>query len=246
MVASTNTTPYRDESSPDDTRRTALATRTPRSILASASNVPLPPSPSVIADAVDRRTAALRRKAVKSWKKSGVTDRAEGLRDILSSVVSVETVILLIEAFGLRTEVLPSRYAFTIPGIAALRTPDWPVFIPDLFLLLTSTFWAPFTLWLSTSLFVPLLFSYFFNLTIKTKGAIRSHSAAYKFDPLTFNLTKALLAYLVYYQGVKFGGLLGYNSVYKVEGSIPGGADGLLIGSAIGAIISVYEAVLKK
>ncbi|KAI9891187.1 MAG: hypothetical protein M1814_003030 [Vezdaea aestivalis] len=234
-----------DESSPDGTGRSALLARTPRANLAFARNVPLPPSPAVVADAIDRRTAALRRKAIKSWKKSGVTDRAEGLRDTLSSVVSVEALVLLIEAIGLRTEVLPTRYAFTIPGVAPLRTPAWPVYLPDFFLLLTSAFWLPVTLWLTTSFIAPLAFAYFFNLSHKAKASTRS-SSAYKFDPLTFNIAKALVTYLVYGQGVKFGGIVGDDSPWRIITSVPGGYEGILIGAGIGALTSVYEAVLKK
>jgi hypothetical protein len=198
-----------------------------------------------VADAIDRRAAAIRRRAIKSWKKSGVTDRAEGVRESLSNVVSVETLVLLIEFLGLRTEVLPSRYAFTIPGVAVLRTPDWPVFLPDFFLLLTSSFWAPVLLLLTTSLFAPLIFAYFFNLTLKTKSAQRSHSGGYRFDPLTFNVTKALITYFVYAQGVQFG-VLGEDSVERIISSVPGGYEGILIGAGVGALTSVYDAVLKK
>ncbi len=231
--------------------KTSLATRTPRANLNLARNVPLPPSPAVVADAIDRRTAVLRSKMTDVWNHYGVIDKAEDLRDSLSSVSAIEAVVLAIEAFGLRAEVLPLRYAFTCPAVPVLHTSDFNVFLPDMFYLLTAAFWSPFTLWFITSLAVPLTFAYFFNLTLKNRsshGATRSHSArvTHVFDPLTFNIVKALTAFLVYSQEVKFGGLLGYESVDRVRLSLPGGTEGMLIGAAVGAVASIYDAALKK
>ncbi|KAI9756550.1 MAG: hypothetical protein M4579_003809 [Chaenotheca gracillima] len=241
-----------DDSSPDTAgRKSALLTRTPRPNLALARSVPLPPSPAVVADAIDRRTAVIRSKVSDAWDDSGVTKRAEGIRDALSSVVSIEAATLAIEAIGLRPEILPLRYAFTIPPLALLKTAAWPVALPDFFLILTSSFWAPLTLWITTSLTVPLIFAYFFNLTRQGKSGhagtrSRSANTGYEFDPLTFNVAKALIAILVYSQDVKFGGLIGNESVERIRGSVPGGIQGILLGAGIGALASIYEAVLKK
>ncbi|KAI9838808.1 MAG: hypothetical protein M1837_002301 [Sclerophora amabilis] len=241
-----------DESSPDTTSRiTALATRTPRANLALARSVPLPPSPAVVADAIDRRTAVLRSKVSGAWDDSGVTKKIEDVRESLSTVLSIEALALAIEATGLRSEILPLRYAFTLPPLPVLGTSALPVSLPDLFLLVTSSFWSPFILWASTSLAVPLIFAYFFNLTLKAKPGhvtTRSHSSnpGHVFDPLTFNIAKALVAFLVYSEDVKFGGLVGYDSVERIRGSVPGGADGILVGAGIGGLVSIYEAVLKK
>jgi hypothetical protein len=118
-------------------------------------------------------------------------------------------------------------------------------------LLLTSSFWAPFTLWASTSLFIPLLVSYFFNLTLKPKPlhATRAHTApepTYKFDPLVFNVVKALITYAVYAQGFRFGGFVENSTVERIGGAVTGGYEGILIGAGIGALASIYEAILKK
>ncbi|KAI9805090.1 MAG: hypothetical protein M1825_000924 [Sarcosagium campestre] len=230
---------------------TDIANRTPRRNLALARSVPLPPSPAVVADAIDRRTAVLRHKVGNAWTNAGLTERAEGVRESLSTVVSIEALIFAIEAFSLRSEVLPQRYAFTIPAIALLHTPAIPVSLPDLFLLLTSSFWSPFTLWLLTSLAVPLAFAYFFNLTLKSKSGAshsRSHSShtVYRFDPLTFNIAKALVAFLVYVQDVKFGGFVSEDNVDRIRSALPGGAFGIILGASIGGLATIYEAVLKK
>lgn len=252
-----SSTPSSDESSPDQSGRSiksALAARTPaRANLALARNVPLPPSPAVIADAVDRRTAVLRSKVSGAWDNAGLTERAEGWRDTLSSVTAIDLLVVLVEAWGLRGEVLPSRYAFTVPAVTLLLTPDWAVYLPDLFFLLTAAFWGPFTLWLSTSVLLPLVFAYFINLTLKhraggssTRGHAAAAKSAHSFDPLTFNVAKALVAYLVYSQEVRFGGLIGDDSVERVAGALPAGPTGIFIGAGIGAVASIYEAVLKK
>ena len=167
-------------------------------------------------------------------------------------MVSIEALILAVEAFGLRTGVLPLRYAFTLPALTGSGSSGWPVSLPDLFLLLTSSFWSPVTLWASTSFLVPLLFAYFFNLTLKTKSGhtgTRVHQPTqptHQVDPLSFNVAKALVTYLVYTQGVTFGGIFGAEAVETVRAAVPGGEKGILIGSAIGALTSLYEAILRK
>jgi hypothetical protein len=225
----------------------ARAARTPRaSALAFASSVPLPPSPSVVAQAIDRRTAVIRRKVSQSFEDSGVVETAESARETLSTVVSIEVLILAFEAYFLRKEVLTDRYAFTIPASTLLHTKAYPVLIPDLFLLLTSSFWSPATLWAFTSLFVPLASAYFFNLT--SKKNTRSHTTHfnYEFDPLTFNIVKALLTYVVYAQDVTFGGLVDLESVARINAALYGGWQSVIVGTGIGILVTFYEAIIKK
>ena len=220
-----------------------------RSSIAFASNLRLPPSPTVVADAIDRQAENLRSSVNEVWDRAGITEYAESTRDYLSTVASIEFLALMVEAFGLRSEILPMRYAFTIPAIRALHTSDLPVKIPDLFLLLTSAFWSPFSLWLLTSLLLPLAFAYFFNLTLKAKdshGTRTRNVQVSQFDPLTFNVIKALVTWLVYSQGVNFAGLVSYYSILTVNGAVPGGYQGIMIGAGIGALTSIYEAVLRK
>ncbi|KAI9793244.1 MAG: hypothetical protein M1816_000665 [Peltula sp. TS41687] len=227
----------------------SVASRTTprRSISSLTQPIPLPPSPAVVADVIDTSTAELRSKVGNLWENAGIVERAEGLRDSLSSVVSIEALVLAIEAFGLRSQVLPFRYAFTIPAIAGLGSSGWPVHLPDLFLMLTSSFWSPVALWASTSLLVPLFFAYFFNLTLRNnQSPLESSQPIYRFDPLAFNVVKALFTYLVYGQNVNFGGLVGRETVDTVRAAVPGGSTGILIGSAVGALTSIYEAILRK
>ena len=133
-------------------------------------------------------------------------------------------------------------YLTTFPAIKVLRTSKYAVKIPDLFALLNMSFWGPFSLWLVTSILLPLTFAYFFNLSLK---ATRGRKLRHQFDPLTFHVAKALLSWLVYAKGVT-GGWASPLSVVRVEGNVPGGWRGLVLGAIVGGVMSVYEAVLKK
>lgn len=239
------------EVEPATTRSRTALTRTPRasalSNLSFASSVPLPPSPSVVADAIDRRTKLLRRRVSNAYESSGAIETAQATRETLSTVVAVQALIIAFELLKLRAEVLPNRYAFTIPPIVFVRQTPYDIFLPDLFLLLTSSFWGPTMLWSFTSLFIPLFAAYFFNLTAKPSKT-RSHTAhfAYSFDPLTFNIVKALLTFVVYGQDVTFGGLVDLEYVARINSALYGGWQGVLTGTGIGALVTLYEAVLRK
>jgi hypothetical protein len=209
--------------------------------------VPLPPSPAVVAQAIDRRTQALRSRVSDAFEESGIVERAHATREGLSTVVSVQSLIVLFELYFLRPELLADRYAFTIPAITLLKTPDYPVKIPDLFLLLTSSFWGPALLWAFTTFFIPLTAAYFVNLTSKPKSR-SGHSThfAYEFDPLTFNIVKALLTFVIFGQDVTFGGLVDLEYVARINSALYGGYQGVLVGTGIGTLVTLYEAVIRK
>lgn len=210
--------------------------------------MPLPASPAEVADAIERQTAIVTSKVGTMWKESGVTNGAESLRERLSSVVSIEVATLAVEAYGLQRLTLPWQYVLDTPAVRSAGLNSYAVHLPNLFKLLESTFWAPTTLWATTSLFIPLFFAYFFNLTLKTKTThgITSSKAAYRVDPLIFNITKALFTWLVYAQGVRFMGAFSDTTVLAVNAALPGGYQGAMIGAGIGIITSIYDAVLKK
>jgi hypothetical protein len=182
-----------------------------------------------------------------AYEESGIVETAQAARESLSTVVAVQAIVIAFELYNLRKEILQDRYAFTIPAISILGTHDYAVKIPDLFLLLTSSFWGPATLWASTSLLIPLFASYFFNLTSKpSRGRSQSPHFNYAFDPLTFNIVKALLTFVVYAQDVTFGGLVDLEHVARINSAIYGGWKGVIVGTGIGALVTLYEAVLKK
>ncbi|KAJ9636879.1 hypothetical protein H2201_006499 [Coniosporium apollinis] len=233
------------ESAPETIK--TLATRTPRAVQHAVSQVPLPPSPAVVTDAIERQTAIVRDTVSDYWSRSGIVENAEYLREVLSSVVGVEAAALLVEAWGLQRVTLPWRYAFDIPAIKALGTHSHEVRLPDFFVMVTSSFWSPTTLWASTSLLIPLLFAYFFNLTLNSKSSRSSRAPPTRqADPLTFNIMKALVTWLVYSKGMTFNGLVSEGTVMTVNEAVPGGYQGVMIGAGIGILTSIYEAVLKK
>ncbi|KAL2132553.1 hypothetical protein VTI74DRAFT_3637 [Chaetomium olivicolor] len=178
------------------------------------------------------------------------------MREWLSSVHSVVSAIALFELYKLRQEVLPDRYAFTVPAVAWLGTPDWPVQLPDMFCLLTAGFWAPVLTWLATSVVVPGVVGYFFNLSeahrqTGSSRATRRSSAAgreqeYSVDPLMFSIVKAVVTYVVYAQGVTFGGLVSPETVARINGALYSGWQGVLVGTAVSGVVAVYDAVLRK
>jgi hypothetical protein len=204
----------------------------------------------VIVEKIDRQTAKVRSDIAKAWTKSGIVEKTDSFRDRVSATVTIESLAILVELYGLRSEILPSKALAVIPAMKALNTPDIPVMVFDLFVLLSSDFWVPFTLWLTSSVLLPMLFSYIFNLSLKAKhGGIR-HSRhvppAAQYDPMSYNISKALITWLLYDQGVRLGGLVNSEALAKIEVALPGGHHGLFVGAGIGILLSLYEAILKK
>lgn len=173
--------------------------------------------------------------------------------------------MLLLEAYGLQQRTLPWRYAFTLtlpfrlPFLLEMGS-KLDVHIPDFFALLDAEgFWGPTVLWVLTSLLLPMLAGWFFNLSGAAAGRASSSSSSlssaalrkvgeqqqqHRVDPLAFNVAKALLAWLVYERGAGLGGLVSRESVDVVRASLPGGVAGVLVGTGIGGLGCLWEAVL--
>ncbi|KAI9054115.1 hypothetical protein LZ554_001286 [Drepanopeziza brunnea f. sp. 'monogermtubi'] len=240
------------EVEPATTRAKSALTRTPArgsrlSELALASNLPLPPSPSVIANQIDRQTQVIRSKISDYYEDSGVVEYAHATRENLSTVQAIQAAVVLFEAYNLRPELLADRYAFTIPAINHLTSSPHDIKIPDLFLLLTSSFWNPASLWAITTLIIPLIAAYFFNMTAKpSKSRHDEPQFNYTFDPLTFSIAKALLVFVIFGQDVTFGGLVDLESVARINSAVYGGWKGVLVGTGVTGLITLYDAVLKK
>lgn len=116
--------------------------------------------------------------------------------------MAVHLTFLLIEGYGLGSEVLPWKYAFDIP--ATRFSSSVAISIPDLFVLLSSSFWAPTILWSMTTLFIPLGFAYFYNLTVHNvkRNNARVKVVRYDYDPFVYNVVKGIAAFLVYGAGI--------------------------------------------
>jgi hypothetical protein len=238
--------------SDDESARTALV-RTPGRALSLASRIPLPATPADVASAVDRSTVAVRQRVASLYADSGITEKTAATRELLSTVNSVLFLVTAFEAWYLRPEVLADRYAGTFPAIGFLGTKERAVHVPDFFLLLTASFWSPFLTWLATSFVLPTVAGYFINLSaahttpqVATRGRPRAGQADFVVDPLAFSIAKALLTYVVYAQGVTFGGLVDELSVARINSALYGGWKGAVTGAAVTGVTAVYDAILRK
>ncbi|KAJ5099331.1 hypothetical protein N7532_006332 [Penicillium argentinense] len=253
--------PVTSESEDASTVKTPKTARTPASAVRSSSRAVrsvfesttqnMPPSPAIVTDAIDRQTTRMREGLETAWTDSGVLEYQHALRASLSSLKAVETIVLLFEGGSVLKELIPLRYLTTTPAVEAIYLPSIAIKVPDLFVLLSGSFWAPFTLWLLSGLVLPLIAAYFINLSWQaaTGGAVRrGRSAAAErasFDPLTFNIAKALLVYKVYVDRLSFS-LYSNFTIARVNASVPGHWGGMLTGTAIGVIGALYEAILRR
>ncbi|KAF5026179.1 hypothetical protein F66182_1743 [Fusarium sp. NRRL 66182] len=246
-------TPDSDDASPQaispQATSTALVETPGRALSQVASRIALPATPADVAMAVDRSTSAVRQRVHSIYEESGITEVSHATRDTLSTVTSVLFCVAGWEMWNVRREILSNVYAFTIPAISALGTSDYPVYVPDMFLLLTSSFWSPALTWIFTSIAVPCFVGYFFNLSATSpppaRGRTRPNHPDYVVDPLTFSIVKALISFVVYGQGVNFGVLNDF-SITRLDSAIYGGYKGILTGTAITGLVSIYDAVLRK
>ena len=214
----------------------------------------MPPSPSVVTDVIDHQSRRIRSSISHAYERTRIHEFTDASRDILSSPLAVTILAVALEAYGLRAEILPNKRLTDVPAIPFLKSTKTPIHVPDLFLLLDSKFWAPFSLWSLTSLILPAIISYFINLPLKahsshTSSARRAATQAHaqtQLDPFIFNLAKGLIAYVVYAKHFSFGGLYQHFTIATVNESILGGYLDILISSGLGASVSLYEAVLKK
>ena len=225
--------------------------RTPGRALSLASRIPLPATPNDVAEAVDRGTMAVRNRVSSLYQESGISEATQTTRQALSTVNAILLLVHAFELYFLRQEVLPGRYAFTIPAVPFLGLSDYPVHLWDMFLVVTASFWSPTLLYSLTSVIVPSVFGYFFNLsaansTHSGRGRPRSNQPEHVIDPLTFSIVKAVLTYVVYNQGVTFGGWVDETSVARINSALYGGWKGVIAGSAITGLVAIYDAVLKK
>lgn len=230
---------------------TALVQTPARGLSLERINLKLPASPADISQAISNNTIAVRHRITSLYQDSGITEVTHATRDSLSTVTSILFLVHLFEAYFLRKEVLADRYAFTIPAISYLGTNDYPVHVPDVFLLLTTSFWSPVLLYAFTSVIIPSLVGYFFNLSAANhshpgRGRARANQTDYSIDPLTSSIAKALITFVVYNQGVTFNGLIDELSVARINSALYGGWKGVVAGAAITGLTAIYDAVLKK
>lgn len=179
----------------------------------------------------------------------------ESFRDYLSSTVTVNVAAIILELYGLERNLIPLKHFTTIGPIPLFKSSFTEISLPDLFQLLTHTFWATVILWALATLVLPAMASYLINIPLsrlpKHTSARRSGVRAnphIQFDPFVFNITKALVAYLVFGLNLhlKPYALFDNSTVMIVNLCMPGGWWGLVLGSGVGAAMSLYEAVLRR
>lgn len=203
--------------------------------------MPLPPSPAMVADEIETRANAIIASARKAVEKAEIHEKATGLRDRLSNVISVNATSLSLEAILLLVSIIPVTYQITLPAITAVGAPAVTYILPDLFVILTAAFWAPFLTWLVTALVLPIGNGLLFNLV---SASVAKDGAEHPVDPLTYAVTRALLTYLVHYKGFSFWGLLGEKAVAIVGTSV--GRELQLVGAGIGGIAAIWEGILRR
>jgi hypothetical protein len=262
----TTTKLLENHDSEEQTPVKALVARAPRTVSRAVtrvtSQVDIPASPAQLANVADQSFQVARTKAEELWKKTYIEEAVEYVREHASSVTAVDIFVLIIEAIGLQWNTLKVEPAFNTPSIKTVGLDSYQVRLPDYTKLLTSDFWAPATLWSLTSIFVPLIVSYFFNLTLRSNTRHKSSRTTYTSDPLTYSIVKALMQYIVYNPIANpspvpadstladivypsWGPFAGSTRV-TVAQSVIGGYNGLQIGAAIGVLASLYDAALKK
>ncbi|KAF1835953.1 hypothetical protein BDW02DRAFT_567556 [Decorospora gaudefroyi] len=224
----------------------------PRRVSSALSEVDMPASPAQLAEVADQSFRVVAGKATELWHKTQIDHFKEVVRENASSVATIQTLILLLEAAGLQYNTLDTTPLFHMPEMLATYSDYQDVHGPNGWALLTAEWWAPAVLWSLTSWVLPLMVSYFFNLTIRSNTERRSADRQYPADPLIFNVVRAVLAYSAY-RGTtddtivpRAWGPFSEYAVLRVAGNVPGGYYGLQIGSLVGVLVSLYDAALKK
>jgi hypothetical protein len=244
----------------------ALVTRTPRVVSRRVSEilgeVDIPASPAQLAEVADQSFQVMKDKTTDLWNSTHIDYFRELVRENASSVATIQTLILLLEAAGLQWNTLQTTPTIALSDSLSTWSNSQYLFIPDFLALLTSDWWAPATLWSLTNWVFPLVFSYFFNLTLRSNTNRKSTDRQYPADPLTFNILKAILAYSAYRiptANPEMAGAPGAiqlhdmswgpfsaDTVDVVRNNVPGGYHGLQIGAVVGILVSLYDAALKK
>ena len=179
---------------------------------------------------------------------SGIPTLIDSLREQLSSVTAVSLTLLFLEGGALSRGLLWGYVTSDATPLISLFGFNVPqIHLPDLFQLLTEEFWITTALWCATSWVVPGIFAYFYNLSthIVRRGGTRVSEMRYPFDPLVFHVVKAI-ATLVVHQNLYTFGLVDSFYVHKINTSIFGGAQAMMVGSIVGIIVSLYEATQRK
>jgi hypothetical protein len=231
--------PSRPEPEPDR--------RTPTANIIQQRRKSLPPSPAVVVDEVENATTRFYAGLDDLYTLSGIPEAIDWARESCSSIVTVHLAFLLMEAWGLSNAVIPWTYLFDFPSIHIVGIPSFAVKIPDLFVMLSASFWFPVLLWSATSFFVPLLFAYFFNLTVHTvkRNNARVRVVRYNYDPFVFNVAKFLVVSAVYGSGILQGYVSDHTIAVVQNSQASGIASIMLVGTYVCGLSSLWQATQR-
>ncbi|KAF3289721.1 hypothetical protein TWF970_003482 [Orbilia oligospora] len=210
-------------------------------------NHPLSPSQVAQSVAVESFTVDKISEGIASWfanaaETTGFWEHVDYTRETLSDPRAIHFLIATYELAWLCHDLTPWSIV-TVPVPAArvpymdYNTGPTTVKVPDLFILLSwNAFWSPIVYWFTLGISFPLLSSYFVN--------VRKRST---YDPLTFSISKALIAYLVYTKQIlkpELPRLFGSDTPALINEII--GDETPLIGAAIGGLLTLWEAILSR
>lgn len=192
---------------------------------------------------------------------SWTVDSSDNLRTTLSTSYAINYAEVIFELILLYSKVIPKvPFGAYLPGILSRQLPRYllSIDVPNYKVFLSSSLYLIAALW-SFTIFVPLLTSYYFNFRFATKGnKKRSTKNTPNFDPLTFNLSKILVTYLLFnkYPGISdpvvvdkpaFGEVITlFNDWIVISGKVVKNVLGETpyIGGLVGIIVSIYVATL--
>ncbi|KAF3904950.1 hypothetical protein ABW20_dc0110149 [Dactylellina cionopaga] len=208
-----------------------------------------PLSPSQLASSIPVKNFSLNAigEAVSSWftaaaQTTGFWEHVDYTRETLSDPKAIHAIIATYELAWLCHDLIPwQAVAIPVPPVdvtyTGYSTGPATVKIPDLFILLSwHYFWAPVVYWFTLGVSFPLLSSYFVNISNKST-----------YDPLTFSISKALIAYLVYSKQIIRPEVprLFTPDTASLVGSIVG-EETPLIGAAIGGLLTLWDAIITR
>lgn len=212
------------------------------------------PSPRVVTDTIERTSRQISGSVRRAYESTHLTEYSDTLRDNLSTPSAVAFLAAVLEGYSLFSDIMPFKKMTDIRPIPYVKDTKTSVLLPNLFVVLEQGFWAPFTLWLLTSLILPAIVAYFINLPLKAhpgpqhgtrRASTQASAPSMQFDPFVFSIVKGLLAYIVYAQHFQFFGLYSNFAIATVNESIYGGYSGMLSSTGICAALALYDAVLS-
>ncbi|PHH70726.1 hypothetical protein CDD82_6959 [Ophiocordyceps australis] len=202
-----------------------------------------PASPRDVARAASHSTSLMRIRVAAVIQPQRLAAYASAARVALSSVNALITLTTLLDVYFLLPALLPSTHVrflhLPLRGTCDLR-------LPQMFLILSSTFWSRLLPWLVTAVILPCFSGYFFNLSRARHTSIYLARPAYTIDPLSFSVAKALVSYLVYARGLSIYHLPTPESVAFINAALYAGWSGTLTVSAITGLMGIYDAVLHR